>query len=50
MIHEAWFVLHGGHAQLTLLDYLARVLLYLLAGTAVAVGVRACLGVVGALT
>lgn len=40
MMQEALIILHGGHGQVTFLEYLLRVLLYLLAFTTVAMVVR----------
>lgn len=44
------FVLHGARGHLTLLEYLSRVLLYLLAVTLVGVGVHYCIELVAVFT
>lgn len=50
MIHEAGIVLHGGQSQITLLGYVFRVVLHLLAFAATATTVYWCFDVVTAHT
>lgn len=50
MIYDSWVILHGGYSPVTFVEYLYRVLLYLLAFTTVAMAARFCVGVVDAIT
>lgn len=47
---DAWPVLHGRYGQLSLLDYLFRVLWYLLVVVVIVGAVHLCVAVLAALT